>query len=437
MVEALGLKNITLRQLDITGVGRDWGEFDYIIAHGLYSWVPAAVEDKILDICQANLAPNGVAFVSYNAHPGGHIRNMVREMMLFHVRRFASAEEQVSQGLAAVRALANSLPESDLYRQLLEKELQTLTRRDPAAVYHDDLAPINNPIYFYQFTERAREHGLQYLAEADFSAMQAARFTESVADALRRLEDVIVKEQFMDFLKCRKFRQTLLCHRDIPLDRALKPERVRSLYVASSARPLSSEPSIRSTSTEGFRIADGRTASTNHPLTKAALSHLAAHWPRPISFAELLKGAQARLGPDTGQDDESASCLAETVLGMYAADTVDLHVHVPRFLAEPSERPVVSPLARLQLQEGSIVTTMRHTSVDLESSLLRHLLLLLDGTRDRSALVRELAEFLVTGEGTAEPGGKPVSSIDDAQKLIAESLEHNLLKAADLALLVA
>src|SRR5438093_4154914 len=59
LVEALGLKNITLRPLDIMQISSDFGRFDYIIAHGLYSWVPPAVQDKILAICKANLAPEG------------------------------------------------------------------------------------------------------------------------------------------------------------------------------------------------------------------------------------------------------------------------------------------------------------------------------------------------------------------------------------------
>jgi len=59
VVEALGLKNLTLRQADLLEMAPDYGEFDYIIAHGLYTWVPAEVRDKILAICKASLSPRG------------------------------------------------------------------------------------------------------------------------------------------------------------------------------------------------------------------------------------------------------------------------------------------------------------------------------------------------------------------------------------------
>ena len=38
----LGLRNITLRCLDIMEIDREFGSFDYIIVHGVYSWVPAS-----------------------------------------------------------------------------------------------------------------------------------------------------------------------------------------------------------------------------------------------------------------------------------------------------------------------------------------------------------------------------------------------------------
>ena len=50
MVKTLGLKNVTLGYLDILDVNVELGQFDYIIAHGVFSWVPRAVQEKILEI---------------------------------------------------------------------------------------------------------------------------------------------------------------------------------------------------------------------------------------------------------------------------------------------------------------------------------------------------------------------------------------------------
>src|SRR4051794_13106921 len=72
LVQAMGLKNVTLRHASIMDVDDSYGQFDYILAHGVFSWVPTEVRDKILDICSKRLTANGVAYVSYNTYPGWH-----------------------------------------------------------------------------------------------------------------------------------------------------------------------------------------------------------------------------------------------------------------------------------------------------------------------------------------------------------------------------
>jgi hypothetical protein len=81
----LGLSNVRLRRMNVLEIDEEFGEFDYIIAHGVYSWTPADVRDKLLAVARAHLSAQGVAFVSYNTYPGGHVRKMLREMMLYHI----------------------------------------------------------------------------------------------------------------------------------------------------------------------------------------------------------------------------------------------------------------------------------------------------------------------------------------------------------------
>ena len=70
LAEQVGLGNVSLRQMDVMELPDDFGPFDYVIAHGLYSWVPPAVRERVLEICRSRLSPGGIAFVSYNALPG-------------------------------------------------------------------------------------------------------------------------------------------------------------------------------------------------------------------------------------------------------------------------------------------------------------------------------------------------------------------------------
>lgn len=69
-IDALGLTNITLLVRDLQEVGDELGQFDYIIAHGVYSWAPAPVRDRLMALTKRCLAPNGIAYISYNTYPG-------------------------------------------------------------------------------------------------------------------------------------------------------------------------------------------------------------------------------------------------------------------------------------------------------------------------------------------------------------------------------
>src|SRR5262249_45705279 len=122
-VADLGLGNIDLRRLNVLDVAPDLGRFDYVIAHGGYSWVPAPVREKLLAVCRGHLAPNGVAFVSYNPYPGWHSRQAVREMMQYHTRHLNDPHARVTQGRGLLTFLAQSVPpENSAYGTMLRQE---------------------------------------------------------------------------------------------------------------------------------------------------------------------------------------------------------------------------------------------------------------------------------------------------------------------------
>ncbi len=442
MVEALGLRNITLRPLGIQALNSDYGQFDYIIAHGFYSWVPPDVRDKLMTICKENLAPQGIAYISYNTYPGGHLRDMVREMMLFHTRKYSEPEERIHEARAIITYLAESAPEADLYRAILEKELERITKYRDSSLYHDDLGEVNSPIYFYKFIEHAAQHGLQFLSEAVFQEMLDSFLSPQTTDVLRRLaeDDIVAKEQYRDLLKCRKFRQTLLCHQDVTLDRGLRPGDMTAFYAASPAQPLSPEPNLEPGAVEEFRGPHGGEMKTGHPLAKAAIRQLSETWPESLHFNELLARTRSRLGKRPDEDDDSvdqdALGLGEILLRTYAANLVELHVHRPRLVSEASERPVASALARWQIRNKMAVTTLRHTSLQIDDELGRRLLLLLDGTNDREALLNNLGMLSGWGEAMTHGDGDRGGDRREEGGNLPDKLEKKLAEVARLALLV-
>lgn len=458
--QELGLRNVRFRALDLRDLGADEGSFDYILAHGLYSWVPPEVQQAILELCQRLLSPSGVAYVSYNALPGCHFRQMVREMARYHVREARSVHQQIAGARELLSMLAEGTSRRDHYPALLKDEARRMAVRGDANVLHDDLATFNEPLYFHQFIERAGRHGLQFLAEAEYSDMQQSAFAPPVQRSLLQIGDVLVREQYRDFLRNRRFRQTLLCRAEVALDRAADAGRARRFLVDSQARPVSAAPKVRGNKPEEFRHPSGNSLGTASPVGKAALLHLCEQAPRALTFAEVLAGARERLGarPDEAQDEDT---LAEHLHAAWGAGLLTMHTHAPQIAVTPGERPVASPVARLQVQSGSTVTSLWHRGILLDDALARRLLPLLDGRHDRAGLKLhllqrlqaggpELARELLGGAGASKDRGKgsgagkgpdrgPGAAKDSLglPRLIDERLEPTLQKFADYALLLA
>jgi len=437
-VDALGLKNIQLKQMSILDVDRAFGQFDYILCHGVFSWVPHEVQEKILEICVQNLSANGVAYVSYNTYPGWHMRGMIRDMMCYHSKHFSVAQMRVRQARNLLDFMAKSVAKQESpFSMLLRSELEVLRGSRDAYLFHDHLEEVNDPLYFYQFAERAAAKGLQYLGEADFHVMMPGNFPPEIESVLQMVSpDHIHMEQYMDFLRNRMFRQTLLCHRIIPRNTNLRAEQLTAFHVASAARPVSASIDVSSTETELFETPDSVGVRTADPITKAALVVLAERWPDAIEFPALVSTARSHLNAGARDPANDAKALGLFLLSAYASaanSLVELHVHPPRFAVNVAARPVASALARLQAVSGPYVTSLRHQSVGLDE-FARRLLPLLDGTRDRNALEEAVTALVAAGDLAVERDGKPLEDAAGIEEAVTQGLDEQLPRLARCAL---
>lgn len=438
IVQALGLDNIRLQHMDILEIDASLGEFDYIIVHGVYSWVPPAVRDKILQVCKENLAPSGVSYVSYNTYPGWHMIDIVRGVMVFSSQDVDEPEMRAVKGRAGLRQLAEMVPGEgnayggflQMYAQLIDGELEDSSPKSNALLFHDEMEENNDPVYFYQFAAHADRHGLQYLG--DFHHASGGSLSPEVTAKLQAMSrNHIELEQHLDFLQNRTFRQTLLCHDDVVLSRSVKPAQARAFYAASKAKPLSEDPDIVSLSVEQFRGHDGAILSIDHPVSKAAMLCLAEVWPRAISFEELLAAARGRLareakgGASGSNGDVDAEVLGANLLQGhgYSQSLVELHVYAAPIASVAGDRPRASRVARLWANQDDTITNLRHERLKLDP-LVRYLLPYLDGRRDREALLETLLEGPVArGELTIEQDGGPSP---DVRQALADEIENAL-----------
>ena len=382
LVEALGLTNVTLDVGQIEELELPSEAFDYVIAHGVYSWVDTAVRNRLLELCRSTLSERGIAYVSYNVLPGGRVSGALRDMLVFHTAGVDDPAERIENARALLRLLAEGWSDDYEFGAIMRRQSERLLERRDETLFHDELAAVNKPVYFHEFMAHAARCGLQYLAEADFFEMQTGVLPEQLSDELLRVEDVIRREQYLDFIKGRMFLQTLLCRAELELDRSPQSLIVEDLAVSSPTQPAGASDRKGRVTFEG---PTGSTLTTDHPLVARALERVGNSWPGAIWVRDLIPD-------DTSEADRVAVCGA--VLRCYAANLVQLHATPPPLTASVSERPDASPLARHQARSGQLVTNLRHASVRLEDDLGRRLVVLLDGTRDRDQLLHELRTFL-------------------------------------------
>jgi predicted O-methyltransferase YrrM len=357
--EALGLSNVALRSMDLLDVDSSFGEFDYILVHGIYGWTPPAVGEKVLEIAEQCLSRNGLAFVSYNTMPAGHIRKMVRDMMLFHAGRFENPAERLDQARAFLRLLAAGKPQPEALDQAAASYATLLLQHSDSALFHDDLAPVYEPVYFHEFAARAAAHGLQYAGDASgFNAPRNLR-PEVLEGALTMAGgDRVAQQQYLDFLRMRGFRQSLLCRGEASLAAEWDAARIVGCYAATSAVQADDG---------AFVIAD----SENVRMT--------AEHPVPVEYMRRLIAARPCRELVTPKD-------ADVAMALFKTGALELH-GTPGIARPAGDRPCASPLVRYQAAQGdATVTTLWHRALEVEGDESRRMLTLLDGTHDRDAV---------------------------------------------------
>lgn len=213
-----GLINVSLIQSDIASIGSEIGTFDYIIAHGVYSWVDDGVKDALLRLIDEHLAEDGITYISYNTYPGWHTMDEVRQLMMFSNRDKTqfNHKEKVLHGKTIGSIVGSQILKYDNLKERNSKflgALRSVMQKDEYYVGHDHLEPNNDPVYFYQFNDHLGAHNLAYLCDADLTLSMVRSFDADIADTLDKLalNDHVAQEQYLDFMLDTTFRKSIIC----------------------------------------------------------------------------------------------------------------------------------------------------------------------------------------------------------------------------------
>jgi SAM-dependent methyltransferase len=396
-----GLSNIELKAFDIADIDASFGQFDYIVCHGVYSWVPDPVQEAILRICSQNLAPNGVAYVSYNVYPGWKAREIVRDAMILRGGPRDTPEEKLSYARGMLEFLEQSARADSVLKKTLEETMPIVRSASSSYLLHEFLEPCNAPCYFKEFVARAETQGLAYLCDAEPSTMFVQNYGDKVREPLLREcgGSQVLMEQYLDFLVNRTFRQTLLVKQAsaASVRYRLDPARIAALEFAGVFAPEDGGAFTLDAQAQPCNAMRGLKVTPRLPVQKAVAHLLNAAYPAAMTPRALTEAASRLIDqPPASVEPVVMSMLEELlILGalrirrspVLVADAVSGR---PQALAATRSAPGVP----MGTGADAGVCNQWHEPVSL-SPLERSLLPLLDGAHSHDALADHLeAEVL-------------------------------------------
>ena len=371
IVDKLGLDNIhfeckDVRNLDSSEVNRS----DFVLVHGLYSWVPENTRSAILSFCAENLKPNGLAYISYNAQPGWSTRALVRETLLRSRQvQEAAVEDKGYVAIQVAQQLLEDLPSRDYASAvLLVDELERVVHGAPWYVFHEYLAEFNEGFWLRDFVEKARSFGLEYVADAQFCRPEG-QVPQSLRDSLAERElDQVEQEEIADLLCNRFFHASILCRADAPRSDLTHREIVDKVHIATSIEALSEPFQLDEGVVENFEGRGGAEVTIDTALTKAVILLLANIWPLGMRFEEVYEKAVAFLTQHGFEaDTEKKEVLADELIRLFECGQVDFRLQENQNVVETlQDYPHAHALARYEAEHREALTTPYHIPVLFE-----------------------------------------------------------------------
>jgi len=396
VIDAMKLENMRLIHGSITEIGEDLGQFDYVIGHGVYSWVPSDVREAVLRVCRERLTPRGVALISYNTYPGWKAKEIVRDAMLLRGGTRSTPEEKLSYARGMVNFLHDMSTEGSVLKRVMDDNIDTIRHGDTHYLMHEFMELCNAPCYFRDFLAAAQMHELAYLAEANVSLMFASNYGSRIAEPLLRecAGQQQVLEQLLDFLSNRTFRQTLLVHaaRSNDVRYGLDHQRIASLHVAGSFYPTNAKQSH-------WRHAKHGDLDTASEVERQVVRALNRAWPSTVPVAQLLIREDA-----TALSGDDCQVVLKLVEQMIISNQLRFRREPLVCASEPSNYPCAIAGVRalfnetLNHQAPIGLFNQWHENLPRLGAVEAALLPLLDGTRSIDALVKAMQDLAANGQ---------------------------------------
>lgn len=400
--KAINADNVTYHHMSIDEIGPDFGEFDYIITHGVYSWVPNEVQKAILRLCRENLSNDGIAFISYNVLPGWRTKQAARDVFMALTPPNVPASTRWEYGVNWIKEMTeiNRGEESKpLLHQTIAHELENiLTKKDFRYLAHEYLEVHNEPLLFREFLSQISEAELTYLGDAEPGSM-VRHLTNPVLQEFFKKHPpggLAESEQAIDIITGRTFRQSLMVKgsRKSKMNRALTPEFFKNLNIQTRMAKTTDKDGKVSYAHQRHGVLNAQP-----PYGTCALDLLVEHAGMSAPYTVLYeKFAEATKG--------SEPIFAEMLFSLLGAGGIDIYAD-PHIQELPKG---ATPLALLDVEGGRNVTSNAIGEAIGLDQLQILILPLLKGDWDREETISKLVSMHSKGQFNINPVPE-----DDAQ----------------------
>jgi methyltransferase-like protein/ubiquinone/menaquinone biosynthesis C-methylase UbiE len=432
-IKELGLKNISLLDCSVEDFAKSNKQtFDYVICHGVFSWVAPKTQKAILQLMHDSLDKNGMAYVSYNTYPGWHGLDAFKHMAQYHSKRFDGVEEKITQSYALFDFLLKGISNKDHpYPKLLKQEIEFIESHPPSYVEQELLGEHHQPLYFHEFIDKIHDYELTYVGDVSLHFMYLENFPEEVRPALKELSNDIIRfEQYADFIANRRFRNSILCKHSekLTLNRNVSPHVIEPLHVFSRLNP--SQEADGKTS---YKNTEGKVAfTTDNPVVVAMLQILHEAKGKTIPVKKLVEKTNFFL--NTKKDKMIEETVLGSLLQLYIGELISLYSASEKHITKHTDKPNLYPFARHQLTFQDWVTNCRHEKVAI-GEFERKILPLCDGTRTERQVVDAFIDKFLSDEANEEDRKKMHIHKKDVREQLTTGLTQALEQSALNALL--
>ncbi|GAB2909354.1 O-linked N-acetylglucosamine transferase family protein [Paralcaligenes ginsengisoli] len=340
VVQDLGVENLQLHAMSLAGIDKSFGEFDYIIVHSVFSWVPLEVRQAILRICSENLSPKGIAYISYHTYPGWKAGETVRDAMLLHSHSATDDEEKLASARTMLTLLSDGVAVHNPQAAELKSAVEQLHRyADYYSTAQEYLEAFSSPSYFLDFAGLAQEAGLAYVGDAEPQEELSASYGVNVQlnhSLIAFGQPKVMRQQYLDFAVGRQLRKSLLVRQERAEGIRIGPDLARfaDLRWAGGFRRANPEPGVSVKGTI-YITHTGRKIMVGEPLEISIVEALSYAWPASLSFQSLVLNT-ADVTSLPGEEHDHSKAVQRTLEVLFKAGLL-------RYSFGPSPYDTVAP----------------------------------------------------------------------------------------------